>query len=133
MRQQQPPKAASRPPGQSRSRLCDRKDRCWLALDVSALDRGFVRMSSVSKSDLANMQRGVRARPQGRAPRGFGNWDAEEGVWRNDEGLAVPSPDELLKMRYERKRANEKAKRQARSKEQTLAALSAAGARQNSN
>ena len=69
-----------------------------------AATHSSVRMSSVSKSDLADMQRGVRARPQGRAPRGFGNWDAEEGVWRNDEGLAVPSPDELLKMRYERKR-----------------------------
>ena len=71
----------------------------------------------------------VRARPQGRAPRGFENWDAEAGVWRDDEGLAAPSADEIKRLRLERTREKERMKRRAKSKENAMERILAEGAR----
>ena len=49
-------------------------------------------------------------RPSGRAPRGFPNWDATDGVWRNDKGETALDKKErhALAMRELRQRKKHK-------------------------
>jgi len=34
------------------------------------------------------------SRPYGPAPREYPNWNADEGIWYNDDGIPQPSPQE---------------------------------------
>ena len=85
-------------------------------------------ISAMNDRAEANDLHVVRVRPQGRAPRGFENWDAA-GVWRDDEGLAAPSADEIKRLRLERTREKERMKRRAKSKENAMERIRAEGTR----
>ena len=84
--------------------------------------------TTTSLGARATVRCGICTRPQGQAPRGFENWDAEAGISRDDSGMAVPSKAKLEQLRIQRKRENERLKRQAKGKAQTMGAMRAKGA-----
>ena len=78
------------------------------ALDIMPTAEKRVRLRAAAEA--------AHRRPEGRAPRGYLNWDADTGVWRNDNGAPQPTTTaaERRKQKSEarqRQRAAEKAKK----------------------
>merc|ERR1739848_140808 len=77
--------------------------------------------SRAAASDRSRAAANALLRPSGPAPRGFSNWDADDGVWRNDEGETVQSKKERQAQAAREYRERKKARRLAQSEAQQLA------------